>query len=63
LEADAETLAQAHAAVIGSATAQSWFEAGETIENLLAPARTKKQRVDALEGADDFEVWRGARNV
>jgi hypothetical protein len=45
---DTATFAAAHKSIVGSVVAESWFEAGETIEDLLSPARTRKQRIDAL---------------
>ncbi len=39
---------EAHRAVAESAIAETWFEAGETIEDLLAPVRTEKRRISVL---------------
>jgi hypothetical protein len=47
-ETDAEAVARAHKAVLGSPLAQQWLEAGEPVERLLAPIRGAKARARAM---------------
>ena len=47
-ETNAAALARAHEATLGGALEQPWFEAGETVERLLGPIRSRRGRVKTL---------------
>ena len=47
-ERNAAAVARANQTVIGGALASPWFEAGESVERLLAPIRGQKARANAI---------------
>lgn len=47
-QTDASATAKAHAAVLIEEVAEQWFEAGEAVEDLLRPLKSRTERVTAL---------------
>ena len=47
---DAAALTRAYGEIVGSELTSTWFEAGEAVEDLLAPTKTRAQRIKKLLG-------------